>query len=211
MIIRHRINTINALKGIPSNYGVEVDIRGYGNKLLLSHDPIDESNLSKYEEFEEYLKHFHHILIVLNLKEMGYENRIIDLMNKYKIKDYFFQDEEFPYIYRATRKDKMRKVSIRFSEAEPIEYVKAQLDKEGNPLLDWVWIDTNTKLPITSENIKILKKFRTCLVCPERWGRPEDIGKYIGELKSLNFKLDAIITSKQYIQIWENSGVVNLD
>lgn len=209
MIIRHRINTIEALKSVPLNQGVELDIRGYGTKLLLTHDPIDESKLSEYQEFEEYLKNFNHALIVLNVKEMGYENRIIELMKKYNVKDWFFQDAEFPFIYRATRKEGMRKTSIRFSEAEPIESVSAQIDeKTGNPLLDWVWIDTNTKLPITPQVVPILSKFKTCLVCPERWGRPEDIPKYIEQLKSLNFKLDAVMTAEKYVSLWENSGVV---
>lgn len=208
MIIRHRINTVEALKDVPINQGVELDIRGYGDKLLLTHDPIEDYKINTYTEFEEFLKHWNHALIVLNVKEMGYEKKIIELMKKYNVRDYFFQDEEFPFIYRATRKDKFRKVSIRFSEAEPIEYVKAQIDENGNPLLDWVWIDTNTKLPITKEVIPILSKFKTCLVCPERWGRPEDIPKYIEQLKELNFKLDAVMTAEQYISQWENSGVI---
>ena len=105
----------------------------------------------------------------------------------------------------------MRKVSIRFSEAEPIEYVQAQIDEQGQPMLDWVWVDTNTKMPITSEAIPTLKKFKTCLVCPERWGRPADIQNYIEQLKKLDFKLDAVMTAKDYVGVWEKSGVVNLD
>jgi len=209
MIIRHRINTIEDLETVEKKHGVELDIRGYGNKLLMSHDPIEESKLEDYTDFEDFLKEWDHKgVMVLNVKEMGYENKIIELMERYGIKDYFFQDVEFPYVYRATRSEGMRKVSIRFSEAEPIEYVEAQLDENENPLLDWVWIDTNTKLPITKETVSVLKKFRTCLVCPERWGRPEDIAKYIEQLKGLNFKLDAVMTAKDYVEIWEKSGVV---
>ncbi|MBM3231761.1 hypothetical protein FJZ21_00050 [Candidatus Pacearchaeota archaeon] len=210
-IIRHRINTIEALKTVNPSHGVELDLRGYGDKLLMTHDPIEDSKLATYTDFEEYLKHWRHSgVMVLNIKEMGYEKRIIDLMHKYNVKDWFFQDAEFPYIYRATRKEGMRRVSIRFSEAEPIEYVGAQLDENGNPMLNWVWIDTNTKLPITKEDISVLSKFKTCLVCPERWGRPADIPKYIEGLKSLGFKLDAVMTAAQYVEQWEKSGVVKL-
>ena len=42
-------------------------------------------------------------------------------------------------------------------------------------LVDWVWIDTFTKLPLNQNAIKILKNFKTCLVCPDRWERQEDI------------------------------------
>jgi len=212
MIIIHRVNTIEDLKKVDKSHGVELDLRGYGNKLLMTHDPIEDSKLYEYTEFEDFLKHWQHEgVMVLNVKEMGYEEKIIGLMKKYGVKNYFFQDVEFPYVYRATRNDKMKKVSIRFSEAEPIESVKAQLDEKRKPLLDWVWIDTNTMLPITSQDIPILKKFRTCLVCPERWGRPEDIPKFIEQLKELDFKLDAVMTTKNYVGQWEDSGVVKLD
>lgn len=214
MIIRHRVNTIEALLGVPLNHGVELDLRGYGDRLFLSHDPLKDDKMAKgeYTDFEEYLKHWRHSgVMVLNVKEMGYETKIIELMKRHKIDNFFFQDAEFPFVYRATRKDKMRGVSVRFSEVEPIECVRAQMDENGNPLLDWVWIDTNTKLPITGEVIPVLEKFKTCLVCPERWGRPQDIPGYIEQLKKLEFKLDAVMTSKDYVKIWEESGVVKLD
>lgn len=210
MIIRHRINSVEQLKDVLPNQGVELDLRGYGDRLFMTHEPIEDSKLGTYEDFENFLKHWNHRLMVLNIKEMGYENKIIALMKKYGVKDYFFQDAEFPYIYRATRKDGMKKVSIRFSEAEPIESVKAQITKEGETLLDWVWIDTNTVLPITKETIPVLSKFKTCLVCPERWGRPEDIPRYIEKLKGLNFKLSAVMTAKDFVKQWEESGVVEI-
>ena len=40
--IAHRINTIEELKRIDKKYGVEMDIRDYGNDLILSHDPFKE-------------------------------------------------------------------------------------------------------------------------------------------------------------------------
>jgi len=207
VIIRHRINTIEGLKSVPTNYGVEVDIRGYGGKMLLNHDPIDDPE--KYVELEEYLKHFSHAFIIFNTKEAGYEKRIIDLANKYRIKNYFLLDVEFPYLYHATRKLGVREIAVRFSEAEPLEYVKAQTDSEtGEPLVEWVWVDTNTQLPLDEANIKVLGRFRTCLVCPERWGRPEDIPKYIDKLKRLGFTLDAVMTTEPYVNQWVNSGVV---
>ena len=112
----HRVNTIEKLKQVPTEYGVELDIRGYGKKLLLNHDPIDDPN--NYEDFEDFLREYKHSGIILNVKEMGYEEKIISLMEKHNITDYFFLDVEFPYIYRATRKDNMSKIAIRYSEAE---------------------------------------------------------------------------------------------
>ena len=65
------------------------------------------------------------------------------------------------------------------------------------------WIDTFKTLPIKRDNIKLLKKFKTCLVCPERWGRPSDIKKYFNTLKRLNFYPNSVMTNKKYIKDWE--------
>jgi hypothetical protein len=205
IIICHRINKIEELKKIPREYGVEVDIRGYGDKILLNHDIIDNSE--KYDELEEYLKNFQHSFIIFNIKEAGYEQKVIDLAKKYNIKNYFLLDVEFPYLYKATRKEGFRKIAVRYSEAEPIEFVEAQMSTSGEPLLDWVWIDTNTLLPLDKKIVEKLSKFKTCLVCPERWGRPEDISTYIEKMKFLNFKPNAVMTSLKYSNLWENSGL----
>ena len=173
--------------------------------MLLNHDPVDDPK--KYDDLEEYLKNFHHAFIIFNLKEAGYEERVIALAKKYNITDHFLLDVEFPYLYRASRKDGVRNIAVRFSEAEPIEAVEAQI-QNGNPLVDWVWIDTNTILPLNEDIVERLKPFKTCLVCPERWGRPEDIVPYIKKMKKLNFKLDAVMTTEKYAKIWEdNFGV----
>ncbi len=201
-IIIHRVNKIKELKEISPKYGVEIDIRGYGEKILLNHDPIDDP--VKYDDLESYLQNFHNSFIVFNVKEVGYEQRIINLAEKYGIsKDkYFLLDVEFSYLYRAARKEGVRNIAARYSEAEPIEAVEAQIIN-GKPILDWVWIDTNTILPLDENIVNRLKFFKTCLVCPERWGRPQDIVPYAKRMKDLNFKLDAVMTAKQYSAQWE--------
>jgi hypothetical protein len=201
ILISHRINTIQELKETPKEHGVEIDIRGYGGKMVLTHDPIKEEG--KYDELEEYLEHYNHKFIIFNLKEAGYEQRVIDLAKKHGIEDYFLLDVEFPYLYVATRTKGVRKIAVRYSEAEPIEYVESQIDENGNPLVEWVWIDTNTQLPLNEDVVRRLSKFKTCLVCPERWGRPEDIPIYIQKMKDLGFKLDAVMTNKVVIDKWK--------
>ena len=202
LIIRHRVNTIQELKETPQEYGVEIDIRGYGSKLVLTHEPINEQG--KYDELEEYLQNFQHAFIIFNMKEAGYEQRVIDLTERYGIQNYFLLDVEFPYLYNATRKQRVRKIAVRYSEAEPIEAVESQISETGQPLLDWVWIDVNTILPLNQDIVNRLSKFKTCLVCPERWGRPEDIPNYIEKMKQLNFKPDAVMTSMNYADLWKN-------
>ncbi len=204
IIIRHRINKLEDLKKVPEHHGVELDIRGHGSKLLLSHDPI-EGDVSNYDNLEDYLRGFKHAFAIFNIKEAGYEQRVIDLSKKNGVENYFLLDTEFPFIYRATRKDLFRKIAVRYSEAEPIEAVEAQM-LNGKPLLDWVWIDTNTKLPLDADIVKKLKPFKTCLVCPERWSRPQDVGYYISQMRALCFKPDAVMTSENQVKLWEDFG-----
>jgi len=198
-IIIHRVNTLEKLKRVPIDFGIEIDIRGYGNKLYLSHDPIGEN--SEYCELDALLSAYQHKTIVFNVKEAGYEQKIIDCATKHNIDDYFFLDVEFPYFYNATRNLNFKKIAIRYSEAEPIENVLTQV-AENKPLCDWVWIDTNTMLPLNANTNEQLRGFKTCLVCPERWGRPHDIKPYRKKISELNFKLDAVMTSLECVKDW---------
>lgn len=200
IIVSHRVNTIAGLENTPTHYGVEIDIRGEGGRLLLSHDPIDSTK--SYDELGAYLDAYQHAFVIFNLKEAGYEARVMEMAAARGITEYFLLDVEFPYLYRATRKEGVRKIAVRYSEAEPIEAVLAQV-YDGQPLLDWVWIDTNTQLPLDVGVIKQLEPFKTALVCPDRWGRPDDVPAYIAHMKSLGFKPDLVMTSPSCMPLYE--------
>ena len=191
-IVLHRINTINELKNIPPHFGCEIDIRSFKSNLILNHEPYKTGDL-----LENYLNNYKHGLLILNIKETGIENDVLKLVRNHNIKNYFLLDVEFPYLYKSTRLGE-KNIAIRFSEEEPIEFVKLYKNK-----VDWVWIDTLTKLPLTKNIIKELTGFKTCLVCPERWGRPEDIIIYRKYMKKNNFTLNAIMTNLKYINLWQ--------
>ena len=200
--IIHRVNTIKKLKKIPIEYGIEVDLRGDKDRILMSHNPLEKSK--EYCDIKEFLKHYKHKLIVFNIKETGYEKEIIEIAKKFNIQNYFLLDVEFPFFYYATRNLKFRKLASRFSEAEPIEFTLSQIEKE-KPLVNWVWVDTNTKLPLNKRNYSLIKeKFKICLVCPERWGRPEDIEKYKNYLSKNEIEIQAVMTSLKYVNRWKN-------
>ncbi len=188
----HRINTVAQLREVDSKYGVELDLRAEGDRLVLNHEPFAGG-----EDFEEYLKAFHHAGIILNVKEAGIEQRALDLCAQYGVKEYWLLDVEFPYLYRAARAGN-KQIAVRYSEDESIETV---LNYKG--LVDWVWVDTNTKLPLDANVIQQLQGYKTCLVCPERWGRPQDIANYIQQMQTLNFKPDAVMTALPYAKRWE--------
>jgi len=183
--IIHRVNKIKELKNISSNYGCEIDIRTDGSKLILNHDPF-----KKGDNFIDYLDEYKNGTLVLNIKESGIEDLVLEEVRKREIKSYFLLDVEFPYLYKASRNGE-RNIAIRFSEMEPIENVILFQNK-----VDWVWIDTITETPITKDNIEVLRSFKICHVCPSRWGRQLEINSFIGKLKRNGvFEDSCIMTS----------------
>jgi hypothetical protein len=191
-IVAHRINLINELSQVPKKFGCEIDIRAHNSNLILNHEPYILG-----DRLVDYLDNYKHGLLILNIKEAGIENDVLDAVRKRNISSFFLLDVEFPYLYRESRLGE-RSMAIRFSEDEPI-----QLVYNYKNLVDWVWIDTNTQLPLNSSNIQTLSSMKTCLVCPERWGRPNDILLYRQSMKSLGFKPNAVMTNLKYAHLWE--------
>lgn len=192
--IAHRINTIEELKKLPTEYGVELDLRDSGTDLIIVHNPFEEG-----ENFEEYLKHYHHGTMIVNVKSERIEHKIIELLEKYNISNYFFLDSSIPMIYLLSNEGNTNS-AVRFSEIEPIELSLAMKDR-----VKWVWVDCFSKLPINKENYKILKdnNFKLCLVSPELQGRKEDIENYKEYLTKNNIVFDAICTKTYNINLWQ--------
>ena len=191
-IIIHRVNRIKELKNIKPTFGTEIDIRAQGGEIILSHDPF-----VKGDKLDDYLDEYNHGILVLNIKEDGIEDDVLGMVRERKrIKDYFLLDVEFPYLFKKAKAGEMD-MAIRFSEDECIQTVQKYINK-----VNWVWIDCNTTLPLNKKNIKILNNFKKCLVCPERWGRPNDLIVYKKIMKSLPFNIDAVMTSNDYAYEW---------
>lgn len=206
LIIRHRVNTVLGLKEIPADCGVEIDIRGDRGRLVLNHDPLEAGK--EYEDLDAFLAVFaarELPFVILNIKETGVEKSAMELCAKHGIgpERFALLDVEYPYLYKATRKlvPPVHSIFVRYSEAEPIEAVLAQM-KDGQPLVDWVWIDVPTKLPLDADTVAKLKPFKTCVVCPHCWGRPEDIDAYCEQMKALGFVPDAVMTDQPNEGAW---------
>lgn len=191
-IVIHRINSIKKLKEIPKNYGTEIDIRAHNSSLVLNHEPFSSGDL-----LEDYLDNYQHKTLILNVKDSGIEDNVLKLVRERShIKEYFLLDIELPYLVQASIKGE-KNMAVRFSEEEPIEFTKNYINK-----VDWVWIDTFTKLPVNNDNIDILNKFKRGLVCPERWGRKQDIKNYKERFSQLKFKVNVVMTSLEYALDW---------
>lgn len=185
-LIAHRINTVEQLKRIPKEYGVEIDLRDKGERLILQHDPFKDG-----EDFEEYLKHYDYGTLILNIKSERIEFRVLELLKKYKVKKYFFLDSSFPMIYLLSKQGE-RNIAMRFSEFEGIDTI---MNMKGK--VNWVWIDCFTKLPLDKSNSEQFKKagFKLCLVSPELQGRNTDeIKSYKEMIKT--FEIDAVCTKR---------------
>lgn len=190
-IVVHRVNTVEALDLVPAEFGVEIDLRAEGSRILLHHDPFAGG-----QDFDLWLDRFAHGLLVLNIKESGIETEVLRRVRARGISRCFLLDVEFPYLYRASRAGE-RAVAVRYSEDEPIELVEQYRTR-----VDWVWIDTHTRLPLDARAVASLKDLKTCLVCPERWGRPGDIAAYQAEMNRIGFVPTAVMTALPYASQW---------
>lgn len=193
--IAHRINTVEELKQIPCEFGIELDIRDYKDNLILQHDPFKNG-----EDFEIFLNHYNHGTMILNIKSEGIEHRILGLLNKYKINEYFFLDSSFPMI-NVLSSNGEKNIALRFSEFEGSDTILSMYKK-----IKWIWVDCFTKLPITIEKYKIFKEhnYNLCLVSPELQNQDHKIETYKQYIQNEGIKFDSICTKYKNINRWNS-------
>ena len=162
IIYKHRVNTIKELCLLPQQYGVEVDIRSNGRELVVNHDPFSDRNIP----FIEWIKHFNHNGLIINVKEEGLEDYIELILEKFEIYDYFFLDQSFPQVYKMTKAGN-RHCSLRISEFENLQTVISMQNR-----IEWVWVDYFNHFPLIKSDIELLdnKNFKLCIVSPELQG-----------------------------------------
>lgn len=185
LLIRHRVNTVEQLKSTPPEFGVEIDLRDRAQRLILQHDPFQDG-----EDFEDYLAHYRHGPMILNVKSERIEPRVLELLRAAAIENYFFLDSSFPMIRSLIAQGENR-IAMRFSEFEPAESALALAGQ-----VKWVWVDCFTKMPFDERSYAALKAhFRLCAVSPELQGRAaETIPAYREQLAK--FPVDAVCTKR---------------
>ncbi len=193
-IIAHRRNSIADLIATPIHYGIEVDIRSYGRNLIIHHDPFIEG-----VSFEEWFSYYQHGTLILNVKEEGLEDRLINLMRARGCQDYFFLDQSFPHLIKYSNKGEKR-CAVRVSEFESIETV---LSFAGR--ISWVWVDFFTQFPLSGDQAHMLQDagFRLCLVSPELQGgnAEKEIPALINLLSRRGINPEAVCTKRH--DLWE--------
>jgi hypothetical protein len=194
LYIQHRVNTAAQLREVPPELGVEIDLRDRGERLILQHDPFGDG-----EDFERWLPQYRHRLLILNVKSERIEHRVLELVRRQGIEEFFFLDSSFPML-RLLSSQGERRLAVRFSEFEPIESAEAVAG-----MVDWVWVDCFTRLPLDPESHARLKRhFRLCIVSPELQGRPAaTIPEFAAALAP--FPADAICTKRP--DLWRQAFV----
>lgn len=165
-IIKHRRNTFEELDSTPSQYGIEMDIRSYGTELVVHHEPYIRGPL-----FSQWLDHFHHGTLILNVKEEGLEERVLELVHQHGIEDYFFLDQSFPFLVKTARGGE-RRCAVRVSEFESIDTALGIAR-----FIDWAWVDCFTRFPLSGVEATKLQNvgLKLCLVSPELQGFDPDV------------------------------------
>lgn len=195
--IAHRVNTLAELNALPPEYGVELDLRDdLSGRVYIQHNPFEDG-----EDFIPYAADYgagHRGTMILNVKSERIEHRVLEIVRKYGITRYFFLDSTFPMIKLLSDMGE-RNIAVRFSEYEGMDTVRAMAGR-----IDWVWVDSFTRLPLDRSVFGEMKAlgYKLCLVSPELQGQPEKIPAYKKLLSDEGIEFDAICTKSYNIAAW---------
>jgi len=199
--IAHRINTIPELKLISPEYGIEVDIRDHPTQgVILCHDPFPSGGITRLENF---LKHFKHKMMIVNVKSERIEHEALKLLKKSGIENFFFLDSSFPMVYKLAKTENENRIALRFSEIEGLDTLENMKD-----CVKWVWVDCFTSFPLTKSISDKLKQwnYKICIVSPELQGHSiEKITDFSNKIRGEGVHIDAICTKHYNINMWKTA------
>ena len=106
-------------------FGTETDIRDYKSELVISHDIANDSCISVKDMLEIYNKFDNNLLLALNIKADGLQIKLKELLEEYKIENYFVFDMSVPdglgylkqNIKAFTRESEYEKIPSFYDEA----------------------------------------------------------------------------------------------
>ena len=115
-ILAHRglwnvISEKNSLKSLRlslnENFGIETDLRDFNGSLVVSHDPVvKRDNILLFEDLlKVYKESRSKETLALNIKTDGIISEAEFLLNKFKIKNYFFFDMSIPELICSHKKN----------------------------------------------------------------------------------------------------------
>ena len=83
-------------KSFSLGFGTETDIRDYKGELVISHDIADANSILVKDIFEIYNKYDNTLPLALNIKADGLQVKLKELLEEYKIENYFVFDMSVP-------------------------------------------------------------------------------------------------------------------
>lgn len=161
-------------------FGTETDIRDYKCELIISHDIADENCITVKECFEIYNKYDNTLPLALNIKADGLQQKLKELLDWYKIENYFVFDMSVPdglgYLKHTIKA---------FTRESEYEKTPSFYDKACG-----VWLDEFLGHWITKETIEnhINSNKQICIVSPDlhkreykkEWQHYKEIEKELG-------------------------------
>lgn len=180
MIFLHRQNDPE-LMSIKDVDGIELDVRSIGERLILTHDRINNEQASIFAAdvlfLEDQIQFLKDYTVIVNVKESGLEQDIADLFEENNIK-YYFLDSQIPDIVKLSKQERFKgKFIIRVSP-----YEKVNNDLLNHCKAEFIWVDWhNFEHFKLNEYIKFLEeinnndyintnKIQKILVSPELYG-----------------------------------------
>jgi hypothetical protein len=188
---------VQGLASLDPRYGVEVDLRSYGSRVVVTHEAFEDG-----EDFESWIRGYRHAMLILNVKEEGLESAVYRSIASLDLSQTFLLDQSFPNFVRE-QQTWSKCSAVRVSDIESIETVKnvGHLLSPG-----WIWIDSFSGMwDHLEEALEAGKSlgFRTCLASPELHGReiPEEMLRLHEALQRSGKRLDAVCTKN--LSDWE--------
>jgi hypothetical protein len=151
-------------KAIVAGFGVELDVRDYCGRLVLSHDIADDQSPSFVEFLNLYSRYGANSTLAINIKSDGLATMVSDALGYFGITaNYFCFDmsvpEQFPYLRRGLL------VAQRVS---PFDFVPTVFDREKP-----AWVDSfgDSNLPVATLDTLAMRSIPIACVSTELHGR----------------------------------------
>lgn len=195
--VNHRINQISGLSAVSVANGCEIDLRSDLHRpgaIHLSHDPWVRG-----DDFSAWVAEFKRLglrgPIILNTKEDGLEERVMDILAQAGVENWFFLDTALPTLVKHTKFNGRRKFAVRLSAHEPPQAIEP-----FRGAADWVWVDCFGGEPVAASWVASLKPgFKVCLVSPEL--QQADLPSRLSQFAELYKLADAVCTKKP--DVWQ--------
>ena len=159
-------NTLAALtRALEKGYGVETDVRDYGGRLVISHDPADSAAVDFSEFCRCYVEAGACSTLALNIKSDGLADQLQQVLAEYGVTNYFVFDMSVPDAMRYAQRS--LPLFSRHSEVEPHVSLYEQC---AGVWLDAFWSDWFEESNVVTH---LNSGKDVCVVSPELHGRPK--------------------------------------